>query len=135
MEIAMRTLLVALLVVLGWQSLANADTLEPRALWTNQRGSVLQITSVGQGVFRGIFTNRADGFACQGTPYPVSGTTFGVQIRFTVNFAKCGTVAKWQGNYMGFGMSTQWVLTSVKNGVSTNMVGYDFFGFSGYAPK
>jgi hypothetical protein len=54
----------------------------------------------------------------------VSGTNFSVQITFTVNFAKCGAVVKWQGDVSGFGMSVPWVMR--RNGVATT--GFDFFG-------
>jgi hypothetical protein len=121
----MKKLLLALAVLLSSQTLALAQMSGP-ATWTNQRGSVLKVTSLGRGTFRGIFTNQNPDFGCQGIPYPVTGTSFGVQTTFTVNFVKCKAAVKWQGNASGFGMSTQWVLT--RNGTTT--WGFDFFSRS-----
>ena len=75
------------------------------------------------------FTNNADGFACKGTPYPVSGTNQSIQITFTVNFLKCRSVATWQGDAAGFGMSVPWVLKYFDaTGKPQTMTGFDFFG-------
>ena len=115
--------MLAVAILLGLQTLALADPLTAGSLWTNQRGSQLKITSVSGRSFRGTFTNNAAGFQCLGIPYPVTGTTFGVQITFTVNFVKCRTVTKWQGDFQGFGMSVQWVLQSK----GQTQVGFDFF--------
>ncbi|HEV7411418.1 MAG TPA: avidin/streptavidin family protein [Bradyrhizobium sp.] len=119
----MKKLMLALAMVFSCQTLAFAQLPGP-STWTSQRGSVLKVTSLGRGTFRGIFINRNPDIGCLGIPYPVTGTNFGVQITFTVNFARCGAVVKWQGDVSGFGMSTPWVLK--RNGVTT--WGFDFFG-------
>jgi hypothetical protein len=121
----MKKLLLALAILLGFQTLAFAQLPGP-STWTNQHGSVLKVTSLSRGTFRGSFINRNPDIGCVGIPYPVTGTNFGVQITFTMNFVKCGAVVKWQGNVSGFGMSTQWVMR--RNGATT--WGFDFFGRS-----
>ena len=119
----MKKILLALAIFFSFQTLAFAQLSGP-ATWTNQRGSVLKVTSLSRGTFRGVFINRNPDFGCLGIPYPVTGTNFGVQITFTVNFVKCKAVVKWQGDVSGFGMSTPWVLQ--RNGTTT--WGFDFFG-------
>jgi avidin family protein len=119
----MKKLLLALAVLLSFQTAAFAQLPGP-STWTNQRGSMLKVTSLSRGTVRGVFINKNPDIGCVGIPYPVTGTNFGVQITFTVNFVKCRAVVKWQGNVSGFGMSTQWVLQ--RNGATT--WGFDFFG-------
>jgi hypothetical protein len=119
----MKKLLLAVAMLFGFQTLAFAQLSGP-STWTSQRGSILKVTSLSRGTFRGIFINKNPDIGCVGMPYPVSGTNFSVQITFTVNFAKCGAVVKWQGDVSGFGMSTPWVMR--RNGVTTT--GFDFFG-------
>jgi hypothetical protein len=123
-------MLFAIAALLSFQSAASAQLPGP-SLWTSQHGSLLKITSLARGTFRGVFTNRNAAIGCVGTPYPVSGTNFGVQITFTVNFVKCGLTVKWQGNVSGLGMSTPWwVLTSAKGVAPPTSSGFDFFGRS-----
>jgi hypothetical protein len=119
----MKKLLLALAILFSFQTLAFAQLPGP-SIWTNQHGSVLKVTSLSRGTFRGIFINRNPDIGCVGIPNPVTGTNFGVQITFTVNFAKCGAAVKWQGDVSGFGMSTPWVMR--RGGVTTT--GFDFFG-------
>jgi hypothetical protein len=111
-----------LAILFSSQTLAFAQMYGP-ATWTNQHGSVLKVTSFGRGTFRGVFINKNPDIGCVGIPYPATGTSFGVQTTFTVNFVKCKAVVKWQGNASGFGMSTQWVMQ--RNGTTT--WGFDFF--------
>jgi hypothetical protein len=119
----MKKLLLALAMLFSSQTLAFAQLSGP-ATWTSQRGSVLKVTSLSRGTFRGIFTNRNPDIGCPPIPYPVAGTNFGAQITFTVNLVRCKAVVKWQGDVSGFGMSTPWVMQ--RNGVTTT--GFDFFG-------
>jgi hypothetical protein len=119
----MKKLLLALAMLFGFQTLAFAQLSGP-ATWTSQRGSVLKVTSLSRGAFRGVFINQNPDIGCLGIPTPVAGTNFGVQITFTVNFVKCNAVVKWQGDVSGFGMSTPWVMQ--RSGVTTT--GFDFFG-------
>jgi hypothetical protein len=119
----MKKLLLAFAILFSSQTLAFAQLYGP-ATWTSQRGSILKVTSLSRGTFRGVFINKNPDIGCVGIPYPVTGTNFGVQITFTVNFVKCKAVVKWQGDVSGFGMSTPWVLN--RNGTTT--WGFDFFG-------
>jgi hypothetical protein len=119
----MKKIFLAFAILFGFQSLAFAQLSGP-ATWTSQRGSILKVTSLSRGTFRGIFINKAPEIGCQGIPYPVTGTNFGVQITFAVNFVKCRAVVKWQGDVSGLGMSTPWVMR--RNGATTT--GFDFFG-------
>ena len=123
-------MLVAALLVVGLFDTAMAGAVARGQVWTNQRGSVMKIASVDQfGRFRGTFTNNAAGFDCKGIPYPVSGTNATIQITFTVNFTKCRSVATWQGNAMGLGMSVPWELKYFDaNGRPQTTTGFDFFG-------
>jgi hypothetical protein len=119
----MKKLLLAVAMLFSFQTLAFAQLSAP-STWTSQRGSVLKVTSLSRGTFRGVFINKNPDIGCVGIPNPVTGTNFGVQITFTVNFVKCGALVKWQGDVSGFGMSTPWVMR--RNGVTTT--GFDFFG-------
>jgi hypothetical protein len=119
----MKKLLLIIGLLIGFSGVAKADQLTAPSLWKNQRGSELRITSVNGTSFRGTFTNFDPDFQCQGIPYPVTGISAGPQTSFTVNFVKCRTVTKWNGNAMGLGMSVQWVLQH--NGQT--QVGFDFF--------
>jgi hypothetical protein len=125
----MKRMLLATLLLIGLLDTAMAGAVMRGQVWTSGRGSVMKITSVDQlGRFRGTFTNNVDGFACKGT-YPVSGSNPSIQINFTVNFAKCRSVATWQGNAQGFGMSVPWMLKYFDaNGKPLTMTGFDFFG-------
>jgi hypothetical protein len=122
-EFPMKKLLLALAMLFSFQTLAFAQLYSP-STWTNQRGSVLKVTSLRLGTFRGVFINKNPDIGCLGIPYPVTGTTFGPQITFTVNFAKCKTVVKWQGDVSGLGMSTPW---QMQRGGTTTW-GFDVFG-------
>ena len=125
----MKRLLLATLFVVGLFDTAMAGAVMRGQTWTSGRGAVMRVTSVDQlGRFRGTFTNNTDGFACKGT-YPVNGSNPSIQITFTVNFAKCRSVATWQGNAQGFGMSVPWLLKYFDaSGKPQTMTGFDFFG-------
>jgi len=119
----MKKLMLAVAMLFSSQTLAFAQLSGP-STWTSQRGSVLKVTSLSRGTFRGVFINKNPDIGCVGIPYPVTGTNFSVQITFTVNFVKCGALVKWQGDVSGFGMSVPWLMR--RNGVTTT--GFDFFG-------
>ncbi len=119
----MKRFLLIVGFLLGFSGIGMASTLEAPSLWKNQRGSELQVTAVRNGGFSGTFTNADPTYKCFGIPYPVTGITSGGLTTFTVNFAKCRTVTKWNGHAQGLGMSSQWVLTY--NGQAE--WGFDFF--------
>jgi|ERR1051325_623423 hypothetical protein len=119
----MKRLLVAIALILAFQGNVLADLLRP-GLWKNDKGSTLQITSVSpNGTVRGVFTNHAQGFGCQGIPYPANGKTSMVLTTFRVNFTACQTVTTWQGTVAWYGFPTTWLL--VHQG--RTQTGSDFF--------
>ena len=61
----MKKLMLAFAMLFSFQTLAFAQLAGP-SIWTNQRGSVLKVTSLGRGTFRGIFINQNPDFGCQG---------------------------------------------------------------------
>jgi Avidin family len=119
----MKKLLLVICLLFGFSEAAMADQLQAPSLWKNQRGSELKITAVKNGRISGTFTNRDPNYQCVGISYPVTGVTSSGPTTFTVNFVKCRTVTKWNGNVLGLAMSSQWVLTY--NGQT--QVGYDIF--------
>ncbi|WP_246649537.1 avidin/streptavidin family protein [Bradyrhizobium canariense] len=64
-------LLIAQFLFLSGEVLAQG--LPAPSYWKNERGSELFIWSASSGAIQGTFTNHAQGFACQGIPYPASG--------------------------------------------------------------
>jgi hypothetical protein len=118
----MKRILLGFALLLGFEPLAVAQGIGP-ATWTSQSGSVLKVTALSRGAFRGQFINRNPQIGCLGIPYPVTGTYASPQVTFKVNFVKCGAVVTWRGDASGFGMSAQWVMQ--RGGATT--VGFDFF--------
>ncbi|HYO15384.1 MAG TPA: avidin/streptavidin family protein, partial [Thermoanaerobaculia bacterium] len=64
---------VVVLLVLACGGVCAAQGLGESA-WTNQSASTLYIEDVdSEGLITGFYINRAAGFSCIGTPYPVTG--------------------------------------------------------------
>ena len=63
-----------------------AQGLSAPSYWKNERGSELLVWSVNNGVIQGTFTNHAQGFQCQGLPYPASGAIKSTGLYFVVTF-------------------------------------------------
>jgi len=98
----------ALACVLLFVSTALAQSSQPGmtgpSAWMNERGSTLYIESVSpSGQLTGFYVNRAQGFNCQNTPYPVTGWVLGTAITFAVlwqNSAEsCNSLTAWTGFY------------------------------------
>jgi hypothetical protein len=107
----MKRILLALVVLLGFQSLAFAQGLPAPSLWQNQRGSTLEVYYVDSaGSFQGQFINQAPGFQCKGTPYPAAGTIKGTAIIFSVSFGQCASQTMWYGVVSGNSMKANWIL-------------------------
>ncbi len=118
------TSLSTLLIFLLWAPMAvNAasDSLKLVAgqTWVNQSGSTLTITGYGaNNSFTGYYINRAAGFGCQNTQYPVSGWVNGFTIGWSVNWANstqnCGSVTAWAGYYSSASgqILTKWSLAT-----------------------
>jgi hypothetical protein len=124
-----RSFLAAVAAILVFATTALADTLPAPSSWKNQRGSVLNITSVdASGSIQGDFTNNADGFDCKGISYPVSGKTGSRGLWFVVTFAKCDSFTIWRGHVKGSQMSTKWTLFYVTDkGLPAKLSGSDTY--------
>jgi hypothetical protein len=111
----MKRLVTALVIVIAASVGAIAQTFPVPSYWTNQRGSEMKIYWIdAQGMFRGVYINHAAGFACQGTPYALTGIVRGNHIAFTVewsNFAQnCNSQTFWHGHIEDKTIKTRWAL-------------------------
>lgn len=100
--------------------------------WTNQSGSTLYIQHVApNGQITGFYVNRAAGYRCQNSPYPVTGWSYGNIISFSVVWVNprenCQSITGWTGflSRDGNTMTTRWYL--VVNGQQTFAPGQDIF--------
>ena len=89
------------------------------AAWTNQSGSTLHIEAVSPGgMITGHYINRAAGFSCQNTAYPVTGWLNGTAITFSVTWTNstqsCNSVTGWIGSFdpSFTTLSTNWVIAA-----------------------
>ncbi|WP_247567309.1 avidin/streptavidin family protein, partial [Bradyrhizobium sp. 151] len=107
---------------------AIAQGLPAPSYWKNERGSELFVWSANSGAIQGTFTNHAQGFACQGIPYPASGAVSPAGLYFVVTFAQCNSFTRWVGKLNGSQMPTSWTLFYVdKNGKPGKLKGADTF--------
>ncbi|HEX2094325.1 MAG TPA: avidin/streptavidin family protein [Longimicrobiaceae bacterium] len=107
----------------------SAQALTVESAWTNQSGSTLYIEDIdSEGKLTGFYINRAQGYRCQNTPYPVTGWVLGNNITFTVKWENtsenCQSLTAWAG-YLGrdLRITTRWYLT-YQNQITT---GTDIF--------
>ncbi len=107
--------------------------LQAPSAWTNQSGSTLYIENVGpSGDLSGYYINRAQGYACQNTPYPVTGWIYGTAITFTVTWQNatesCNSITSWTGFYYQGQITTLWQLV-INGSTSTDQIitGEDIF--------
>ncbi|QHP67988.1 hypothetical protein EI171_12130 [Bradyrhizobium sp. LCT2] len=107
---------------------AMAQGLSAPSYWKNERGSELYIWSANSGTIQGIFTNHAQGFACQGIPYPASGSLSPTGLYFVVTFSQCNSFTRWVGKIKGSQIPTSWTLLYVdKKGKLSRLKGADIF--------
>ncbi|KRQ96804.1 MULTISPECIES: avidin/streptavidin family protein [Bradyrhizobium] len=105
-----------------------AQGLPAPSYWKNERGSELFVWSNNNGAIQGVFTNHAQGFACQGIPYPASGAFGPTGLYFVVTFAQCNSFTRWVGKTHGSQMPTSWTLFYIdKNGRPSKLKGKDTF--------
>jgi hypothetical protein len=125
----MKRILLALVVLLGFQSFADAQVMPTPSLWRNQRGSTLEVNFVDSfGPFQGMFTNQANGYDCKGIPYPATGASRGSTVFFQTTFVKCYSQATWFGVMNGNTINTRWILIYVPpNGRLKRSEGTDVF--------
>ncbi len=88
--------------ILAWTSAGSAQSLQPGATWTSQRGSTLTIETVAEdGSFTGSYINRATGMPCPNSLFKVSGWIDGQKISFSVRWRNatndCHSIASWTG--------------------------------------
>jgi len=86
----------------AWTSAGSAQSLQPGAIWTSQRGSTLTIETIaGDGSFTGSYINRAAAMPCPNSPFKVSGWIDGQKISFSVRWRNatndCHSIASWTG--------------------------------------
>jgi hypothetical protein len=124
-----KRILLALTILLGFQTYAFSQPLPSYSLWQNKRGSTLEITYVSSdGSFQGTFINRAEGFQCKGIPYGATGMTRNNAVFFSVMFVKCISETIWYGTVTGNTMTTKWILVyTVPSGPPQTMPGTDVF--------
>jgi hypothetical protein len=96
---------------------ACAQSLPVPSYWLNQRGSEMKLYTIdGQGNFVGVYINHAQGFACQGTPFPLAGHASGAKVTFTVVWTNpwqnCHSTTIWHGIVNGRSLPTKWVLVA-----------------------
>jgi hypothetical protein len=99
------------------------EIIDASSVWTNQSGSSLYIESVDpSGMIGGYYINREQGYACQNTPYPVTGWVYGTAITFTVIWdnatESCNSITSWTGFYYQGVITTLWQL--VVNGSTSD---------------
>lgn len=129
-----RTLLLAVVSLLtAMPARAQQQPSSPAVgAWTNQSGSTLHIEAISPtGMVTGHYINRAAGFACQNTVYPVTGWLNGTAITFSVTWTNatqsCNSVTGWTGSFdSGFTtLSTNWVIS--RNGSAELTTGQSVF--------
>ena len=86
--------------------------------WVNQAGSTLHIENIdSKGKITGIYINRAVGFGCKDTPYPVTGWVWQDMVSFTVKWEntaeKCNSITTWTGFYHEGKLNTLWQMILV----------------------
>lgn len=97
---------------------AQAQNLNALTIWQNQRGSTFSLDTYNPqtGAITGTYINRAAGFSCIGTPYPVVGWILGSAMTWSViwnnNYQNCNSVTGWSGFYANDTITTKWVLSS-----------------------
>ena len=119
-----RTAIVVVLLTLC-APILHAQQCPGKSAWTNQRGSTLYIESITtQGLIAGNYINRAAGFHCQNSPYPVTGWVLqGTNtITFSVKWENAAENCQSQTAWIGFlspdckKLNTSWEL--VRNGTT-----------------
>lgn len=113
-------LIFVIALPLFWANIALALDAQQQAIqglsaWTNQSGSTLHIDSISPaGQITGHYINRAPGYGCQNTPYPVTGWVYGTAITFTVKWENateaCNSITSWTGFYYEGVITTLWQL-------------------------
>ncbi|GLR46224.1 hypothetical protein GCM10007880_67420 [Mesorhizobium amorphae] len=88
--------------------------------WKNQRGSTMTINIDSSGSVHGQYINRAPGFGCQNSEFPLNGRVNGKFIAFAVSWKNsvdnCNSVTGWTGyarvNGSAIQIVTNWNIAS-----------------------
>ena len=117
-----------------WAECALAQAIQPNTTWKNNRGSELTISAVDTtGKLTGTYVNRAAGFQCQNTPYPVIGWIEDDKISFSVRWKSvamdCKSITSWTGYLSGNRIISDWDLVYTDTGENRPMLyrGTDYF--------
>ena len=95
----------------------ETTSISPKTQWINQLGSTLTITSIDStGLLTGSYVNRAAGYPCKDTDYPVTGWVDGTAIVFNTlwinSTESCHSITAWTGFYYNNEISTLWQLVA-----------------------
>jgi Avidin family len=128
-----KTLQVAFILGL-FLSCAQAEDIQPNTVWRNDRGSDFTITDItADGVLTGTYVNRAQGFKCKNTEYPVAGKVVGDKIVFSVRWKNdtedCASLTTWAGYLYKGRLIADWILVYSDSGLKLpfQMLGTDYF--------
>lgn len=106
------------LLILFISTASHAQRPSLTAKWVNQRNSEMTITSVdAQGLVTGTYINKASGFGCQNTSYPLTGWTDGVRMAISVRWKNatddCNSITSWIGSLEGDVLKLQWKIVYI----------------------
>lgn len=135
----------AIAVVVAWMLVdhAVAQSCLQESTWQNQRGSTLYIEDIdSEGKITGHYINRASGFNCQGTPYPLTGwvlentNTITWTVKWENTSENCSSLTSWTGFFSSDcqSMSTLWQLV-VNGTTSTKQIWQGADNFTRVAQK
>ena len=110
---------------LSHAAMAGENALRAGSVWKNQSGSTITFTSVdpASGQLSGIYINNAQGYSCQGTPYPVTGYIYETLLSWSVRWSNatedCKSITGWTGYFDSASgtIKTDWMLV-YKNTIS-----------------
>ena len=93
----------------------EAVSISANTQWINELGSVLTITTIDStGLLTGNYVNKAAGYPCKDTAYPVTGWVDGTAIIFNTlwinSTESCNSITAWTGFYYNNQISTLWQL-------------------------
>jgi hypothetical protein len=117
MQIFKKSLLILLIVSSLFMlsgGLRSQEIISAQSSWTNTEGSVLFIDKIDKtsGKITGHYINKAEGYPCRSTPYPLTGWIMENTITFSVIWQNetetCQALTTWIGIIDGNKISTKW---------------------------
>jgi Avidin family len=79
----------------GWSAPTREENDPFTGTWTNQLGSVMQLTLDADDTLTGSYTSAVG----DTTTYPLTGQADADAVVFTVSFAASGSITAWAGHY------------------------------------